>query len=303
MIGIICWFMRITEKMKLIVIFRRINYLLIDLKITGIINNAFGLIITKRQLKNSPTQEMIDSREFFSKNNNRVNNVLSLLADEKSKTTFLDMIDFRCNRHLRFSEEINNSNHHFIPDISDIFEFQNDEVFIDCGAYCGDTIHSFKKYMKRHRKSYKKIVAFEPNIKWYRVLIHDHPDVIAFNSGVWSESTTLMFSGNLMLTQADSIKDDESVISIPVISIDSCQECENATFIKMDIEGAELNALIGAKKIIFKNKPKLAICIYHSNEEMLSIIEWLHKEFPQYKLYVRQLQKYSINETVLYATI
>jgi hypothetical protein len=71
----------------------------------------------------------------------------------------------------------------------------------------------------------------------------------------------------------------------------------------MDIEGAEMKALQGARNTIAAYKPKLAICIYHSNEDMLQIPEWIHDNFPEYRLFVRQHQKYAINETVLYAVI
>lgn len=68
----------------------------------------------------------------------------------------------------------------------------------------------------------------------------------------------------------------------------------------MDVEGAELNALKGAKKVIETNRPKLAISIYHSNEELLAIPEYLHSTLVDYSFYVRH---HSLNwqDTVLYA--
>ncbi len=67
----------------------------------------------------------------------------------------------------------------------------------------------------------------------------------------------------------------------------------------MDIEGSELECLKGAENIILKNKPKLAICIYHSDNDMIDIIEYIHKLIPEYKIYLRQ---HGINEadTVIY---
>jgi exopolysaccharide biosynthesis predicted pyruvyltransferase EpsI len=71
----------------------------------------------------------------------------------------------------------------------------------------------------------------------------------------------------------------------------------------MDIEGAELWALIGAENTIIRNKPKLAICIYHSDEDMLRLAQWIHEKVPEYKLFVRQNANYFWATTVLYATI
>ena len=70
----------------------------------------------------------------------------------------------------------------------------------------------------------------------------------------------------------------------------------------MDIEGSELSALKGAEDTIKKNKPKLAICIYHSNEDMLRIAEYVHEIVPEYKIFMRA-HNMGIAENVLYATL
>ena len=70
----------------------------------------------------------------------------------------------------------------------------------------------------------------------------------------------------------------------------------------MDIEGAEYPALQGAQQIIKANKPKLAISIYHSNEDMLRLAEYIHEIVPEYKLYIRA-HTMGIAETILYAVI
>lgn len=68
----------------------------------------------------------------------------------------------------------------------------------------------------------------------------------------------------------------------------------------MDIEGAELQGLKGAKNIIVKNRPKLAICIYHKPEDILEIPLYLQSIVPDYKFYIRYYSNHDI-ETVLYA--
>ena len=77
---------------------------------------------------------------------------------------------------------------------------------------------------------------------------------------------------------------------------------EEVTFIKMDIEGAELKALKGAKNIILRDKPKLAISIYHKPEDIVEIPLFIKELVPEYKLYIRHYSNDSI-ETVLYAVI
>ena len=75
-------------------------------------------------------------------------------------------------------------------------------------------------------------------------------------------------------------------------AIDLCAECSDASFIKMDIEGAEMKALQGAKDTIKRNHPVLAISIYHSNEDMVRIIPYIHGLIPQYDLYIRHHTDY-----------
>ncbi|HEL0742366.1 TPA: FkbM family methyltransferase [Streptococcus equi subsp. zooepidemicus] len=87
---------------------------------------------------------------------------------------------------------------------------------------------------------------------------------------------------------------------IKTIDLDSFLSEKDVTLIKMDIEGSEYDALMGAKRMIIENMPKLAICIYHT-ECHLWDIPLLIKEFvPEYKLYIRH---YGENywDTICYA--
>lgn len=96
------------------------------------------------------------------------------------------------------------------------------------------------------------------------------------------------------------IVEESTGTTIPLVRMDSVEECQDATFIKMDIEGAEFAALHGARKIIQRNKPKLAICIYHCDEDMLRIPEYIHELVPEYKIYMRA-HNMGIAENVMYA--
>lgn len=89
-------------------------------------------------------------------------------------------------------------------------------------------------------------------------------------------------------------------IQINADSIDA--RCPDATFIKMDIEGAEMDALYGAKETIIRNKPKLAICIYHKPEHLFEIPLLIHTWVPEYKLYIRHHSDREC-ESVVYAKV
>lgn len=236
---------------------------------------------------------------FFKKNHNRVLAVKNLLADEKSKKVFDSVIEYRTGFVPIPKELFSENNQYFV---NEIINFCDQEVFIDCGAYTGDTIQQFINKSRRKNINYKKIVAFEPDQNNYRILKKYYKKdnrIVLFDLGVSKSRETLYFKED---KSAACIVDKEmdATNKIEVTSLDEIEDCIEATWIKMDIEGAEMDALFGARNIIMKNKPKLSICIYHSDEDMLRIIEYVHELVPEYRLYVRHHTNIEI-ETVLYA--
>jgi hypothetical protein len=120
---------------------------------------------------------------------------------------------------------------------------------------------------------------------------YDKDGVVNFSDAGTGENGTIIGQGG----------EDIVSIRIQVNAIDNLN-LEKVTFIKMDIEGAELNALKGAEKTILRDKPKLAICIYHSNEDMVRIAEYIYSIMPEYNFYVRHHYTCPyLFETVLYA--
>jgi len=123
--------------------------------------------------------------------------------------------------------------------------------------------------------------------------------VINIPYALWNERTILCFdeegtSGSKVSGRGRS--------KVRVDSIDNIHFKDKVSFIKMDIEGAEMNALKGAEKVILRDKPDLAICIYHRFEDLIEIPMYVKQLLPEYKLYVRHHSDRSI-ETVLYATV
>jgi FkbM family methyltransferase len=241
-----------------------------------------------------------ESQEYFASNADRVNNIVAWLGDDESKRCYLNIIEFRKNCDTANFPYHGRKTQYF--HIS-CFPVSDEEVFVDCGAFTGDTVRNF---LKKTKNKFKKIIAFEPedaNFNSLRKRTSKLNNVTLVKAGVWDTDTTLFFesqSGSVSKI-TDGSPREETLISVPVKVIGNVAECNDATLIKMDIEGAEYNAMIGAEKTIVRNKPKLAICIYHSNEDMLRIAEWIHEKVPEYRLYVRHHDLYSAWETVLYA--
>ena len=182
-----------------------------------------------------------------------------------------------------------------------IFVPGDNETFIDCGAYTGDSCIGFLEFLKRNNiGTYKKYIAFEPDPDNFRIMTKNltfYKNIEMLNIGTYEKKDVLHFtSGKAMGSRLDS----SGGISVNVDSIDNVLNGEEATIIKMDIEGAELSTLKGAEKTIRKYKPRLAVCVYHRTDDLLTIPDYILSLNPDYKLYFRNHcdQAY---EAVLYA--
>ena len=239
------------------------------------------------------------SADYFSKNQSKIAKILHHLANADSQKIFADVIS--CRIHKTAPKWCCKGPQYFPRDI---FKLGPQEVFVDCGAYTGDTILNFLAACN-HR--YKQIVAFEPEPTLFNKLKqNDFFACTYINGGVWKKNSQLPFlalgSAGSRLEVADTSGDCPSsqLIDVPVYKIDDEPVCAQVTFLKMDVEGAELSALKGAEQTIRRNKPKLAVCIYHSDRDMLDIPLWILSLNLGYKLYVRHYSN-DLWETVLYA--
>ena len=183
----------------------------------------------------------------------------------------------------------------------DYFNPNEDEIFVDGGCYDGKTAVDFTKWAS---KGYDYIYAFEANANSINICQntikqHELKGKI-IDKGLWNKKDTLNFTTNgTSRSEASRISEDGNEI-IETITLDEILNGKRVTFIKMDIEGAEYNALLGAEQTIRKWHPRLAICVYHKPEDILEISDLLLKMNPDYKF---ALRTYISNgdDTVLYA--
>jgi choline-glycine betaine transporter len=87
---------------------------------------------------------------------------------------------------------------------------------------------------------------------------------------------------------------------VPVVALDDVLHAQPVSLIKLDIEGAEADALQGARRLIEKYRPGLAICLYHFPHHLWSIPLWVAELNLAYRFYYRAYEQ-STFETVLYA--
>lgn len=275
------------------------NKILKGLSIIGF--DKVCILIMYKWFETHPTKGMKKSINYFEEHTQDIERNKSFLADEKSQQIYDSMICFRKTMNYKLHPGME------LPQyfVKGIISYGEDETFIDCGGYDGKTSMDF---MNEVQGNFKRIVIFEPDSNCEPMIKKNLPNderIVLIKKGVWNKKAELEFiasgdSASHVIENDNSEQTNKELIS--VVSIDECYECKDATFIKMDLEGAEMKALEGARQTILRNKPKLAICIYHSDEDMIQIIEFIHNLVPEYKLYVRHHSSAAI-ETVLYAVL
>ena len=247
------------------------------------------------------------------------------LADYRSKKVLYGVLKFWIDLDFEYKNTLveKNFSEYFDLDILNANSTNgdlNEEVFVDCGAYTGTSILEFTK----NYSSYKKIIAYEmvPSIfENLKEELKDYENIEFFNNAISSNgmSKKKAFISNNSKVSTTSLLDPEnaslydegeeapntpdSLVPIEITTIDH-EISEPITFIKMDIEGSETDAIKGAKNHIKYDKPKLAIAAYHKYGDLWNIADMLSKLNPNYKFYLRYngaTNGYMASEYVIYA--
>lgn len=152
-------------------------------------------------------------------------------------------------------------------------------------------------------KKYNKIFAFEPadDMAEYikdRIEVENIEEIKVYKKALWNKEEKLSF---LEANSASQITESGTLV-IEGIELNRIVGDEKVTFLKLDVEGSELKALEGARNVIKRDKPRIAVCIYHKPEDIIVIPEYLLELVPEYKFYIRHYCS-TPAETVLYANI
>jgi FkbM family methyltransferase len=180
----------------------------------------------------------------------------------------------------------------------DLVLYGEDEVYIDGGSYDGDSVRLF---IDRVGGRFERVLAFEPEPATFaRLAANFSADrrVEPYQKGLWSGTRSLRFDDEG--TRASGITEAQNGIEVPVTSIDEVLGQGRVTYIKMNIEGAEQEALAGARRAIRRCQPKLAISAYHRASDLWQIPALVREIEPRYRFYFRQHDG-GVIETVLYA--
>jgi len=214
-------------------------------------------------------------------------------AEYRSQVRWRFLLDYAALRPPRPMAEL------YFP--SDLIRPLPDEVFVDCGAFTGDTIEAF---IAGRGGQFGQIVAVEPDPLNCRAL-QDRVDGWSRSGvgpirieplAVGSRRGRLQFEATG--TAGSSIGSGLDIVEVAPLD-ELCADLR-PTYFKFDVEGAEHDALVGASGTIRSNRPVLAVCLYHRPEDLWDIPLLVRSLVPEYRLHVRRHSDERW-ETVLYA--
>ena len=204
-----------------------------------------------------------------------------LMADDVSRQTFVDTINYKISGdpHYLFKMET-----HKDEIFHNVLCLGQEESYVDLGAYRGDTISELLSYTQG---SYKNISAMEPDSKTFTKLekyCENMTQVALYNTAAWDSDTTLLFDKR---SGRNSKLSSGGKVEISAKTLDSVAGEQCISYIKMDIEGAEREGLIGAQDTIARWTPKLNIAGYHRNEDLFAIPLQINEMNNKYKIFFR----------------
>lgn len=224
--------------------------------------------------------DVIFDDNFVSDNAENIAKAYELMADGQSKKVFENVLQFYYTGKIELLDEITTEKDEAFKNI---LSLSDNEVYVDLGAYNGDTIDEFLKYSG---ESYRKIIALEPNAKNYEKLkAHclDMPKIDMWQLGSYSKNTVLTFNNKAGRNSAIA----QSGVETRVATVDTILCGSAATYVKADVEGADYETLLGMTNTMKNFKPKLNFSAYHRFEDIFRLPLLINQINPEYKIFLR----------------
>ncbi len=184
---------------------------------------------------------------------------------------------------------------------ADIFLTRDDEVFVDCGAFDGDTL---RRFLHHRNGRFRRILAFEPdpgNFERLEAYVAELPRdqsarIELHRKAVGARRETVRFAA--MGNEASFV----GTGSLEVESVPLDEVCRSVppTYLKMDTEGSEPDALLGARRILERDAPALAICAYHRQDHLWRVPALIRAASERYCFFLRP-QLLDVWDLVCYA--
>lgn len=229
---------------------------------------------------------------FVKKHLTLISRAEQAFADEKSREVYKNLLLFQYTGQLPYLFRAESPKEEAF---TEILSLSDNELYADLGACKGDTVTEFLGFVN----DYEQIVALEPNKKNFEKLKENSKalkNTELWNLAAWSGEETLYFNKK---TGRSSAASDAGVL-VQAAALDGVLNGRKATYIKMDVEGAEAKAIAGAAETVRRYNPKLNIAAYHRSEDIFSLPLLLKALNPNYKIYLRHHPYIPLWDTNLY---
>ena len=241
--------------------------------------------------------EVFDMKGFRAREK-EIETVYGKLADDASRQVFSSLLNYKLSGKVEYLRQMESAREEVFRTV---FSFSDEEVYVDLGAYDGDTITEFLQWTNG---AYRKILALEPDRKNFVKLKRRFPEaerqrmqLLPYAS--WKEKTELVFDGRGGRNSA--LGEGKKAYRVEAQTVDDLLQGEVGSYIKMDVEGAERETLLGCKKTMAAFAPKLAVSAYHRTWDFVDLPLLIWKLNPAYRIFLRHHPYIPAWETNLYA--
>lgn len=219
------------------------------------------------------------TESYFKNNFEEFKEVYDRLADDKSRQTFIDIVNYKLSGKIEYLFDCQTQPY---EPYESFFKLHDNEVFLDLGAYTGDTVADFMNRVN----DWKGIIAVEPDKKTFKKLVRNTEKVKKIELLNKCISSYCGVGGFAMNSGRNSVI-SENGTQTEFVTVDSILNGRDVSYIKMDVEGEEVGAIKGGSESIKRCKPKMLISCYHRTDDLLSIPKAVLSIRNDYKMYMR----------------
>ena len=226
-------------------------------------------------------------REFYNAHYDDIKAAYSLFSDDDSRNAYANIINYKLFGRMCYIMDAYSTKDELYHELS----ATEIHTYVDAGAYNGDTAREAIAYFPE----LTEIVAIEPDPKNFKKLVKfsdtvTEPRIRTVNAAVWHSTGDGEFSssGNRNSSISSTTSYEYRETDVALISLDSLELTPD--FIKYDVEGAELEALVGTKETILRSHPTLLVSLYHRSGDVFEIPNYLGREYPFYRMTLRRLR-------------
>ncbi len=235
---------------------------------------------------------------YFAACRERLEQVCDLLWDERSKEIFRDAVNFRLSGKYRYL--LNGSDN--VAALREVFRGQTIRTVLDGGAFKGDSAADFMAALSPERiiaveadgRTFGKLSAFSESVT--------NCTVIPVNAALWDENREMTYVSSASRGSGEAGRNRRAKeTTVLCRTVDEIAGDMPVDLIKLDVEGAEARALTGAEGVIRRDKPNLAVSLYHRTDDIMELTERVHELLPNHRLMLRRADCIPFWDLTLYA--